>query len=185
MSSHSSPLFIKIVVGELLQSIVTQRFASPDLGDRISRDESKVVGFDSHGIVYEGTLNPEQTKVAVKVVRYSDKSAFPVLEVSSLYALSSAMFHNMYQKLLEEVYVWSKLDHENVIKLLGLTTTFDHSLSIVSPLMSRGNAFDYVQVPGVDPRPLVCGMSVSHLLPFSLYHLDPWNGKRTALPPYV
>ena len=121
----------------------------------------------------------------MKVVRYGDKSALPVLEVNSLYALSSAMSHNMYQKLLKEVHVWSKLDHENVIKLLGLTAAFNHTLSIVSPLMSRGNAFDYVQDPDVDPRPLVCGMSVSYLLPLSLYHLDLWNSKRTALPPYV
>ncbi|KIM68464.1 hypothetical protein SCLCIDRAFT_105575 [Scleroderma citrinum Foug A] len=65
----------------------------------------------------------------------------------------------MYQKLLEETYVWSKLDHKNVIKLLGLTAAFDHTISIVSPLMSRGNTFDYVQDSGVDPRPLACGMT--------------------------
>jgi len=124
--------------------------------------------------------------VAVKAVRYGDKSALPVLEVSSLYALPSAMSHNMYQKLLKEAYIWSKLDHENVIKLLGVTTIFNHSLSLVSPLMSRGNVFDYMgQDPVIDPRPLVCGTSVSYLLPFPLHHLDPWNSKRTALPTHV
>ncbi|KIM61268.1 hypothetical protein SCLCIDRAFT_912632 [Scleroderma citrinum Foug A] len=149
----------KIIVGELLQSAVDQRFPSLDLGDRVSRDESRLVGFGTYGIVYEGTLDPGQTKVAVKVVRYGDKSALPVLEVNSLNALSSAMSHNMYQKLLKEVHVWSKLDHENVIKLLGLTAAFNHTLSIVSPLMSRGNAFDYVQDPDVDPRPLIYGIA--------------------------
>ena len=136
-----------------------QRFTSLDLRDRVSRDESKLVGLGTYGIVYDGTLDPGQTKVAVKVVRYGDKSALPVLEVSGLYA-PSAMFYNMYQKLLNEVCVWSKLDHKNVIKLLGLTAAFDHTLSLVSPLMSRGNTFDYVQDPVIDPRPLVCGMSV-------------------------
>ena len=77
---------IKIFVNELLQN---QPFASLDLGNRVSRDESNLVGSSTHGIVYEGTLNPGQTKVAVKVFRYSDKGALPVLEVSSLYALSS------------------------------------------------------------------------------------------------
>ena len=66
-----------------------KRFASLDLGDRVSRDESKLVGFGTYGVVYEGTLDPGQTKVAVKVVRYGDKSALPVLEVSSSCALSS------------------------------------------------------------------------------------------------
>ena len=100
-------------------------------------------------------LNPEQTKVAVKVVRYGDKSDLPVLEVSSLYAFSCTISHSLYQKLIKEVYVWSKLDHKNIIKLLGLTAASNHSLFIVSPLMSRGNAFHYVQDPDVDPRPLV------------------------------
>ena len=80
-------------------------------------------------------------------------------------ALSSVMFRDVYQRLLGEVRVWSELDHENVIKLLGVTTAFDHTISIVSPLMSKGNAYDYVQDPDVDPRPLVCGMCASHLLP--------------------
>ena len=162
-----------------------RRFTSLDLGDHVSRD-SKIIGFGTYGIVYEGTLNPGQTKVAVKVIRYDDKSPRHALEVSSLYALFSAMFHNMYQKLLEEVHVWSKLDHVNVIKLLGLTATaFDYTPSIVCPLMSRGDAFNYVQNPVIDPRPLVCHMDVSHSLPFSLYRLDPRNSKRTALPPHV
>ena len=76
-----------------------QRFASLDLGDRVSRDESKLVGFGTYGIVYEGTLHPRQTKVAVKVVRCADKStpSRPVLEVSSLYARLSVMLHNIFR----------------------------------------------------------------------------------------
>jgi len=61
----------------------------------------------------------------------------------------------MYQEVLREIYVWSKLKHENVIELLGMTAIFDQTISMVSPLMSRGNAIDYVQNPDVDPRPLV------------------------------
>ena len=124
----------------------------------------KHVGFGTYGVVYKGTLDSE-TEVAVKVIPYGDKSALPMLKVSSLCALSSAMSHRMCQKLLQEVHVWSKLDHENVIKLLGVTTAFDHTISIVSPLMSW-NAYDYVQDLDVDPRSLVCCMCVLHLLPF-------------------
>jgi len=145
---------------------VDQQFASLDLGDRVFRHESKLVGLGTYGVVYEGTLDPGPTKVAVKAVRYGDKSALPVLKVSSLLTLVSVMPHKMYQKLLQEVHVWSKLDHENVIKLLGVTTAFDHTISIVSPWMSMGNAHDYVQNSEIDPRPLVGSMCASHSLPF-------------------
>jgi len=99
--------------------------------------------------------------------------------------LTPVMSHDRYQRLLREVHVWSQLEHKNIVKLLGVTTAFDHTISVVSPLMSRGDAFNYVQDPKVDPRPLVCGTSVSYLLPFSFYLLDPGNSKRTALPPHV
>ena len=79
-------------LGEL-QCVVDQRFGSIDLGDRVSRDPSTLVGFGTYGIVYEGTLCPEQTKVAVKAVRYGDKSALPVLEASSLFTFVSVMSH--------------------------------------------------------------------------------------------
>jgi len=85
---------VKSILGEL-QCVVDHRFGSIDLGDRVSRDVSKVVGFGNYSIVYEGTLHPEQTKVAVKVVRYGDKSALPVLKASiSLFAFVSAMSHD-------------------------------------------------------------------------------------------
>jgi len=59
------------------------------------------------------------------------------------------------QKLLKEVHVWCKLAHANVLPLLGITTEFDLTVSIVSPWMENGNAHNYVQDKTVDPRPLV------------------------------
>ena len=59
------------------------------------------------------------------------------------------------QKFLQEVHVWSKLNHANVLPLLGITTKFYHTVSIVSPWMNNGNAHDYVKEKTVDPRPLV------------------------------
>ncbi|KIM53130.1 hypothetical protein SCLCIDRAFT_1223127 [Scleroderma citrinum Foug A] len=67
-----------------LQNVVDQRFSSIDLGDQVTRDSSKIVGFGNYGLVYEGTLRAEHKKVAVKVIRYGDKSARPELEVSIL-----------------------------------------------------------------------------------------------------
>ena len=90
---------MKSILGEL-QCVVDQRFGSLDLGDRVSRNLSKIVGSGTYGIVYEGTLRPEQ-KVAVKVVRFGDKSALPVLEASILFAFVSTMSHD---SILESSY---------------------------------------------------------------------------------
>ena len=181
------------------------RFAGIDLGHRVSRDASKRIGFSTYGDVFEGTLSLDQTKasgngteetlipqpkqkVAVKVIRYVDKNALTVFMVSSPYLWFSSLRYliTFDQRILRDIYVWSNLAHENVAELLGIVTNFDHTISIVSPLMPRGDAFRYVQNPNVDPRPLVCGvMNASHLLPFSPCYLDLGNCKRTALPPHL
>ena len=169
------------------------RIASIDL---VSRDEWRCIGSSTYGDVFEGTLesgngtketlNPKakQDAVAVKVVRYVDKD---VLMVSSLYLWFSSLrcLMTLDQRILSGIYVWWNLSHTNVAELLGITADFDHTISIVSPLVPKGDAFRHVQDPNVDPRPLVCFMNVSHLLPFSAWHLDSGNRKRTALPPHL
>ncbi|KAL4078696.1 kinase-like domain-containing protein [Scleroderma yunnanense] len=123
-----------------LQSVVDQRFTFLDLEDRVFRSEAVRHGGSS--VVYEGILSPEQTKVAVKTAHHYKVNAVCVLK-----------------RALREVYIWSKLKHSNVIELLGITTAFDHTISIVSPWMSKGDAFDYVQDPDVDPCPLILGIA--------------------------
>ena len=54
------------------------------------------------------------------------------------------------------MHTWSKLDHPNVLPLIGITTQFDLTVSIVSPWMENGNARDFVHTEFVDPCPLVC-----------------------------
>ena len=150
--------------------------AGIDLGDRVSVDASIHIGSSTHGDIFEGTLvrSPEQTKapwngtketpipqqkqkVAVKVVRYVDKDALTVLMVSSFYLWLSSLrcLMTLDQRILRRIYVWWDLAHDNVVKLLGITINFGHTISIVSPLMPRGDAFRCVQDPNVDPRPLV------------------------------
>ena len=149
--------------------------AGIDLEDRVSADTSNPIGSSTYGDVFVGTLilSPEQTKepgngtedtqiaqqkqkVAVKVIRYVDKDALAVLMVSSLYLWFSLWcLMTSDQRILRRTYVWWNLAHENVVTLLGITINFGHTISIVSPLMSRGDAFRYVQNPNVDPRPLV------------------------------
>ena len=60
------------------------------------------------------------------------------------------------KNFLEEVHTWSKLDHPNVLPLIGITTDFEKTVSIVSPWMEKGNARDFVRNESIDPRPLVC-----------------------------
>jgi len=58
------------------------------------------------------------------------------------------------QRVLQEIKLRTELNHRNVLPLLGITTKFGETLSIVSRWMER-NAHDYVQNESVDPRPLV------------------------------
>ena len=66
-----------------------------------------------------------------------------------------ASFCDFFQDIVREVHAWSKLCHKNVLSLLGITTEFDRTISLVSVWMENGNAHDYVQDKEVDPRPLV------------------------------
>ncbi|KIM61188.1 hypothetical protein SCLCIDRAFT_908849 [Scleroderma citrinum Foug A] len=81
------------------------------------------------------------------------------------------------KKFLQEVHVWSKLDHANILPLLGITTEFDWTVSIVSPWMEKGNTRDYVQDEAIDPRPLMEGIAKGlHYLhnhkPHPIFHGD-------------
>ncbi|KAL4082089.1 kinase-like domain-containing protein [Scleroderma yunnanense] len=63
------------------------------------------------------------------------------------------------RQVLHEMQRWSILEHENVLQLLGITTMYEQTLSLVTVWMEKGNAHDYVQDQTVDPRPLVAGIS--------------------------
>ena len=59
------------------------------------------------------------------------------------------------QRIVEEAHAWSRLQHENVLSLIGIVTVFDFAVSFVSEWMDNGNAYDYVQNDANDPRHLV------------------------------
>ncbi|KAI6013832.1 kinase-like domain-containing protein [Pisolithus marmoratus] len=59
------------------------------------------------------------------------------------------------KRALKEAHVWSKLDHPNVLPLLGITTDFDHTVSLVTTWMERGSARSYVQNRHNDSRLLI------------------------------
>ncbi|KAJ6488430.1 kinase-like domain-containing protein [Mycena vulgaris] len=97
--------------------------------------------------VYKGTwevsgrgVHPEQWErrtVAVKVFvdRKSEGLAFE-------------------RKLRREVAVWYRLDHPNIVPLLGITFDFGLSLSMVSPWLQRGTLHSYLKSGHAQPSDL-------------------------------
>ena len=159
MSAQHNFFFLYQAVDDELQRIVSPRFSSLDLGQRVTCNLSVCIGAGSYGTVYEGILLPS-SRVAVKSICRGDQTVFTV---RILFLPSNPCLLTINQEILREVYVWSKLQHENILQLFGITTMFDRTISIVSPMMSRGNAFKYVQDPSNDPRPLVGYLSTLHL----------------------
>ncbi|KDN35716.1 hypothetical protein RSAG8_11339, partial [Rhizoctonia solani AG-8 WAC10335] len=85
------------------------------------------------GDIWQGQLQ-DGMHVAVKVLRFA-------LIDSGSKAL---------KRMMREVYAWSKLDHENIHKLLGVTT-HQGQLGMVSEWMTNGNLRDYLgRNPSVD-----------------------------------
>ncbi|KAL4081727.1 hypothetical protein V8B97DRAFT_84717 [Scleroderma yunnanense] len=59
------------------------------------------------------------------------------------------------EEILCKVLSWSKIQHKNLVPVLGITTKFDHTISVVSEGMKMKNAYDYVQNSEIDPRSLL------------------------------
>ncbi|KAI6008450.1 kinase-like domain-containing protein, partial [Pisolithus marmoratus] len=60
-----------------------------------------------------------------------------------------------------EIHIWSQLQHDNVMPLLGIVTNFNDTVSMVTEWMERGSTHDYVQDVAVDPRPLLVDIACS------------------------
>lgn len=112
-----------------------------NLDGRVHRGARVVLG-GGNAIVYRGTLQPDGISIAIKTARGSP----PVDD-------------RMIKRALREVHTCSKLRHQNVISVLGITTEFDGTVSIVSHWMENGNAHDYVQNTTINPGPLMLGIA--------------------------
>ncbi|KAL4065566.1 kinase-like domain-containing protein [Scleroderma yunnanense] len=95
-----------------------------------------------HNPFVGGTLHPERTRVAVKVV-----CGGPPFDRKTV------------KEIVREVHTWSKLHHSDVLPLLGITTKFQCTISIVSAWIDKGNAHSYIQDETIDPRPLIDGIA--------------------------
>ncbi|KIO08790.1 hypothetical protein M404DRAFT_326328 [Pisolithus tinctorius Marx 270] len=116
---------------------------SVNLNGRVSRTLGRNPLRGGTACVYHGTLKPEGTEVAIKTF-YCTRSG-------SEADLKSFPF----KRLFREVHTWSKLRHENIVPMLGISTEFDSTFSIVSDWMPMGDARTYVQNAENDPRPLL------------------------------
>ncbi|KAI6044496.1 kinase-like domain-containing protein [Pisolithus marmoratus] len=91
-----------------------------------------------NAIVFQGTLQPDGTRVAIKTPRGGPPSDEGTIK-----------------RILEEVHICSKVNHENILRVLGITTEFDCAVSIVSPWMDNGDAHNYAKNTAIDPGPLM------------------------------
>ncbi|KAL4068811.1 kinase-like domain-containing protein [Scleroderma yunnanense] len=143
----------RLVLEELTKR-ASQHYPDINLNGKVDRDRSYLIRGGCANVV-RGTLLPECLRVAIKTAR----GVLPREEI----------VHT-----LKEVHVWSKLRHDNVLQLLGITTEFDLTVSIISPWMDNGNAHDYVQDSRIDPCPLIEGVAqgLSYLHSSKIIHGD-------------
>ena len=58
--------------------------------------------------------------------------------------------HQILQRIRREILVWQRLNHENVLPLLGTVSHFGRYMSLVSPWMDNGSLMQYLQECGDD-----------------------------------
>ncbi|KAI6104522.1 kinase-like domain-containing protein [Pisolithus croceorrhizus] len=111
---------------------------SINLNGRIRRSLSGNPSRGSTASVYHGTLIPDGTEMAIKTFHGTVLGSEAELKY-----------------VFREVHVWSKLRHENIVRILGISTEFDSAISTVSEWMPMGDAHSFVQNTENDPRPLL------------------------------
>ncbi|CAE6420166.1 unnamed protein product [Rhizoctonia solani] len=101
-----------------------------DLTNLIKPDKysSCRVAEGAFGDVWKGEMQ-DGTAVAVKVLRFA--------------LVDDGEGKNL-KRMVREIYAWSKLDHENVHKLLGMTI-MEGRLGMVSRWIVKGNLRDYLE----------------------------------------
>ncbi|KIM61222.1 hypothetical protein SCLCIDRAFT_1216116 [Scleroderma citrinum Foug A] len=141
---------------------------SVNLDESVSKDSVYCLR-GGYATVTSGILQPREEELIegagpIKVAIKTPRGGFPG-DVKTV------------KKFLKEVHAWSKLDHANVLPLIGITTLFELTVSIVSPWMEKGNARDHVRDKSVDPCPLIQGIAsglcyLHSRSPDPLYHGD-------------
>lgn len=123
--------------------------------------ESKVVDAGTYGDVSSAScILPQygKTKVAVKRLRFYIPEDISMVRAQVLEPFCRADRLFIYIKLFQkEIYVWAKLNHPNVLPLLGYF--FEKKTGyplLVSKWMENGPAWSYVRRTDCDLNRLVC-----------------------------
>ncbi|KAG9090404.1 hypothetical protein FRC06_001105 [Ceratobasidium sp. 370] len=132
-----------------------------DLSPRVDLSEqpSMAIAGGGFGDVYRGQLR-DGTAVAIKALRN--------------HIIAQATTSKARKRAMRELYVWSKVKHQNVQELMGIVM-FQGRLGMVSPWMENGNLAEYVQrYPGVDRYELCTQVArgVSYLHSIDFIHGD-------------
>ncbi|KIM60296.1 hypothetical protein SCLCIDRAFT_959669 [Scleroderma citrinum Foug A] len=113
----------------------------PRLDGQVNRDNTIPPVVEGDFVTHRGIAGPTGKVVAIKCLR-----------------LLSRHYEEGVGRVLCGTFIWSLLEHDNVLPLLGVTT-FDNGLSTVTELIIEGNAHNYVQDPEVEPGPLLLGVA--------------------------
>ncbi|KAH7338825.1 kinase-like domain-containing protein [Rhizoctonia solani] len=121
---------------------------------------SSAIAEGGFGDVWTGRLRNNQMKVAVKVLRCT--------------SLAGEVAEKELKRLTREIYNWSKLEHENVNKLMGVVM-FRERLGMVSEWMEHGNLRQYAhRNSGVDRRKMCIQITkgVAYIHSVNMVHGD-------------
>jgi len=119
------------------------------------------------GDIWKGTWrrDSDDCKVAIKVLR--SRTDDPEVEAK------------MHKRLRRELNVWQRLNHENILPLLGIVSDFGHYTAFVCPWLENGSVRRYLDRCGcilsmMDCLQLLCEVAagLSYLHSFSVIHGD-------------
>ncbi|KAL4066213.1 kinase-like domain-containing protein [Scleroderma citrinum] len=150
-----------------------------NLDGLVSKDHIGSRRLGGCAIISSGTLQLNEelmTRWTASSGFLKDGNTIKVAIKTSRGTLSEVVDVEAITKFLKEVHSWSKLNHENVLPLIGITTQFEYTVSIVSPWIEKV-ARTFVRDESIDPRPLIEGIAsglcyLHNRIPTPLYHGD-------------
>ena len=130
---------------------ILKELAHLNLFDRLV-SKRRIVSCDAYGDISKGSctlIDRDKVKVAIKCLRFHLKEDIKRVCSRNLTVCMRKCFDtNSFSQLFEkEIYVWSKLKHENILDLIGYC--IDNTTGtpmLVSEWMENGTAWEYMKL---------------------------------------